>query len=166
MIDLTATLGTHIITTVKEFIVLEQCPITWRGMDLYLLRDDVRVFYIGQSSLAYNRIWQHFIDGYKGRSTIGRFISCNWRASMYFIIELFSSMMPYFQKFRNNPNEIERYLIELTCPCFNIAMNKHPTVLPENYIHPDQPIKNIPGLKKMIREAGYFLKAERRKSWV
>jgi hypothetical protein len=141
MIDFTEFFGSHIITSIKEFLVTEHCPIPWRGMDLYLIRDQNVVFYIGQSSLAYDRLWQHLFDGYKGRSSIGRFILVNWRSSTHFTIELFSSLMSGFQDYQNNPNRIEKYLIELTCPCFNAALNKHPTALPDYYNPPDRPEK-------------------------
>ena len=165
MVDFTEFFGSHIITSIKEFLVTEQCPIPWRGMDLYLIRDQNVVFYIGQSSLAYDRLWQHLFDGYKGRSSVGRFILVNWRSSMNFTIELFSSLMSGFQDYQNNPNRIEKYLIELTCPCFNSALNKHPTTLPDYYNPPDRPVRNVRSMRRMIRVASYVIKAEKRKAW-
>ncbi len=84
-------------TSVKEFLLTEQrCPPEWRPFDLYLVRDDAVVFYVGQSYVAFDRVWRHILDGYKGRSVVGRFIHCNWPASMRFTIELLSSRSPQF----------------------------------------------------------------------
>jgi hypothetical protein len=66
-----------------EFLLTEQhCPPEWRPYDLYLCRDDEVVFYVGQSHVAFDRVWQHILDGFKGRSMLGRFILCNWPASL------------------------------------------------------------------------------------
>ena len=69
--------------SLKEFLLTEQrCPPEWRPFDLYLFRDDEVVFYVGQSYVAFDRVWRHILDGYKGRSVVGRFIHCNWPASL------------------------------------------------------------------------------------
>jgi hypothetical protein len=75
---------------VKRFLLTEQCPAEWHLFDLYLFRDDEVVFYIGQSHIAFVRVWEHLVQGFKGRSIVGRFIWSNWPASMNFTIELFS----------------------------------------------------------------------------
>ena len=71
-----------VIISVKEFLQVADCPPAWHGLDLYVIRDAEVVFYVGQSDLAFERVWRHLRDGYKGRSTVGRFILCNWRTSM------------------------------------------------------------------------------------
>ncbi|HSN74705.1 MAG TPA: hypothetical protein VL334_06360, partial [Anaerolineae bacterium] len=59
----------HAVVLVKEFLLTEQrCPPDWRPLDLYLFRDDAVVFYVGQSYVAFDRVWRHILDGYKGRS--------------------------------------------------------------------------------------------------
>ena len=78
----------HIVMPLKRFLIAAECPADWRGFDLYLFRDDDVVFYVGQSYLAYDRVWQHITDGYKARSVVGRFVLCNWPGSMRFTIEL------------------------------------------------------------------------------
>ena len=32
------------------------------------------VFYVGQSYLAFGRVWEHLLSGFKGHSIMGRFI--------------------------------------------------------------------------------------------
>ena len=55
----------HIALPLKRFLIVAVCPPDWRAFDLYLFRDDEVVFYVGQSHLAYDRVWQHIADGYK-----------------------------------------------------------------------------------------------------
>ena len=97
-----------ILVPVKEFIVVKACPQAWRVYDLYRVRDDAVTFYVGKSELAYFRVWQHILDGYKGRSTVGRFILCNWRASMNFTIELYCSRSSCYTGLDNDRSAIER----------------------------------------------------------
>ena len=92
---------------------------------------DQVVFYVGQSESAFNRVWQHFLDGFKGRSTIGRFILCNWPTSMNFTLELLSSRSEPFAWV--DRDAAERRLIEQHTPCFNIALNQQPQPLPAKY---------------------------------
>ncbi len=33
----------------KRFLLINQCPATWKSLDLYLFRDETVVFYVGQS---------------------------------------------------------------------------------------------------------------------
>jgi hypothetical protein len=156
----------YVILPVKEFIVVKTCPAAWRAFDLYMMRDEQVVFYVGKSDLAFFRIWQHIHDGYKGRSTIGRFILCNWRASMNFTIELMDSHASRFADLDNDLNAIELSLIKLHSPCFNIAANPTPTPLPGQYIPTTSPIQNARRLGKVVREARAILKGEQRKGWL
>src|SRR3972149_2949796 len=155
-----------IILPLKEFIIVKACPPGWRVFDLYLIRDEEVVFYIGKSDLAFFRIWQHIFDGYKGRSTIGRFILCNWRESMNFTIELLKSRSSQFANLEYDLSVIERSLIAKFSPCFNIASNPKPTPLPGKYQPTTSPIQHARHLGKVIREAGYVLKGEQRKGWL
>jgi hypothetical protein len=155
-----------VIISVKEFLQVEDCPPAWRGLDLYLIRDSQVVFYVGQSELAFERVWRHLRDGYKGRSTIGRFILRNWRTSMNFAIELSSSLSAAFSDVANSRDAAERYLIEKYAPCFNVSLNRQPTPLPEHYATPDGALLCSRNLKKLIREADLFIRAEKRKAWL
>jgi len=155
-----------IILPVKEFITIKACPPAWRVFDIYLIRDDEVVFYVGKSDLAFFRIWQHIIDGYKGRSTIGRFILCNWRASMNFIIELMNSRTSQFADLENDLSAVEKSLIKKHSPCFNVVSNPKPTPLPAKYLPTTSPIQHARKLGKVIREASYILKGEKRKGWL
>ena len=143
-------------------------PARRRGeaFDLYLIRDEEVVFYVGKSDLAFFRIWQHILDGYKGRSTIGRFILCNWRASMNFTIELMNSRTSQFADLENDLSAIEKSLIIKHSPCFNVVSNPTPTPLPEKYLPTTSPIQHARRLGKVIREASYVLKGEKRKGWL
>ena len=38
--------------SLKRFLLIEQCPAEWKGLDLYLFRDEAVVFYVGQSHPA------------------------------------------------------------------------------------------------------------------
>ena len=155
----------HIIIPIKNFLVIEECPSTWRRLDLYMFRDEDVVFYVGQSYLAFDRVWQHIRDGYKGRSVVGRFILCNWPGSMKFTIELRSSLADDFAAVGHDLNAAEQQLIEQLCPCFNSALNVSPTPLPEKYALPTSAIKCSRSLTKLIREAGYAVRAENRRQW-
>lgn len=155
-----------IILTFKEFLVVKTCPPAWRIYDLYLIRDEVVVFYIGKSDVAFFRIWQHILDGYKGRSTIGRFLLCNWRASMNFTIALMSSRSSQFTDLENDLSAIECSLIMLNTPCFNVTSNPEPTPLPERYLPTTSPIQHARRLGRVVREAGYVLKGEQRQGWL
>jgi hypothetical protein len=72
----------------QRFLLTEQCPPEWRLFDLYLFRDAQAMFYVGQSHMAFVRVWEHIIQGFKGRSVVGRFILSNWPVSMKFMVEL------------------------------------------------------------------------------
>jgi hypothetical protein len=74
----------HIVLPLKRFLLIEQCPATWQTLDLYLFRDDAVAFYVGQSHVAFDRVWEHLRNGFKGRSVVGRFIWSNWPKSLSF----------------------------------------------------------------------------------
>jgi hypothetical protein len=82
--------------SLKRFLLLERCPSAWKNLDLHLFRDEAVVFYVGQSYLAFARVWKHLRNGFKGHSGIGRFIWCNWPTSMKFTIELLNSKFEQF----------------------------------------------------------------------
>src|SRR5690242_18712762 len=109
----------HHCVSVKEFMLIEHCPVSWRAFDLYIFRDSNIVFYVGQSHLAFDRVWQHISGGFKARSVVGRFILCNWPTSMKFNIELLSSRSSRFASVGNNIDAAETALIAELSPCFN-----------------------------------------------
>jgi len=156
----------HIVLPLKRFLTVAACPPEWRGFDLYLFRDDEVVFYIGQSYLAYDRVWQHIYDGYKARSVVGRFVLCNWPTSMRFTIELWSSQADRFAEVDHDLNAAERLLIEQVAPCFNEALNRRPTPLPDRYAPPSAPIRCSRSLNKLIHEAARAVQTDERKAWL
>ncbi len=155
----------HIVLSLKRFLIVAECPPEWRAFDLYLFRDDEVVFYVGQSYLAYARVWQHITDGYKARSVVGRFVLCNWPKSMNFTIELWSSRADRFAAVAHDLNAAERSLIELYAPCFNDALNQRPTPLPDCHAPPSAPIRCSRSLNKLIHEAERAVRAEERRAW-
>ena len=159
--------GDRIAMPLKEFLLTEQhCPPDLRHYDLYLCRDDEVVFYVGQSYVAFDRVWQHILDGFKGRSMLGRFILCNWPTSLRFTIELHDSRSAVFADVGHDLNAAERVLIERHAPCFNEMLNRHPTALPARYAPPGPMIRCSRSLGKLIGEARYAVQADRRKSWL
>jgi hypothetical protein len=154
-----------VITTVKKFLTIEQCPADWRSLDLYLFRNDEVVFYVGQSQLAFDRVWEHVRDGFKGRSVMGRFILCNWPASIKFTIELSCSRSNRFAAMSNDLDAAERMLIEQWSPCFNEALNSHPARLPQGYAPPTSALRCSRSLSRLIREASYAVRADNQKLW-
>lgn len=156
----------HRSVSLKQFLVTEQvCPEDWAGFDLYLFRDDEVVFYVGQSESAFARVWDHFLSGFKGRSAIGRFILCNWPASLRFTVELLSSASPRFAPDYDR-DAAERALIEEYAPCFNVSLNRAPHGLPARY----RPTTAKPlcsrSPRKLIMEASLTLRAEQRQQWL
>ena len=159
--------GDRIAVPLKEFLLTEQhCPPGWQLFNLYLCRDDEVVFYVGQSYVAFDRVWQHILDGFKGRSVLGRFILCNWPTSMRFAIELCDSRSVDFADIGHDLNAAERALIERHAPCFNEMLNRNPTALPTRYAPPGQTIRCSRSLGKLIGEARHAVQADRRKSWL
>ncbi len=155
-----------ITTSLKRFLLIQQCPPSWRDFDLYLIRDEDVVFYVGQSQLAFTRVWDHLMSGFHGHSIIGRFIWCNWPASMNFTIELLSSRAGQFHTVGNDINASERMLIQSSSPCFNISLNGKPTPLPESYLPPNAPFRKRRSLNTLIHEAERAVKAEDTKLWL
>lgn len=150
----------------KRFLLVEECPASWKDLDLYLFRDENIVFYIGQSSLAFARVWEHLLSGFKGHSMLGRFVWCNWPKSMSFTIELLSSKSEQFGDVGNDLNASERFLIQRWSPCFNISQNSQPTPLPNSYLPPNAPFRRRRSLTMLIHEAGRAVKADDTKLWL
>ncbi|MEW6241277.1 MAG: hypothetical protein AB1564_10765, partial [Chloroflexota bacterium] len=123
----------------KRFLLVEQCPASWKGLDLYLFRDEDVVFYVGQSHLAFARVWEHLLSGFKGHSIMGRFVWCNWPTSMRFTIELLGSQLEQFNSVGNDVSAAERLLIQQWAPCFNVSQNSRPTPVPNSYLPPNAP---------------------------
>ena len=150
----------------KRFLLIEHCPAEWRVLDLYLFRDDDIAFYVGQSDLAFARVWGHLRHGFRGRSLIGRFIWCNWPRSLNYHIELMSSCARRFEALRYNRNGAEAELIQHWSPCFNEALNRQPTPLPKHYTAPNAPLRCSRSLRQLMREAERAVKMEERQRWL
>lgn len=150
----------HISIPLKRFLLVNECPPSWKGLDLYLFRDEHVAFYVGQSQLAFARVWEHLLSGFKGHSIVGRFIWCNWPTSMSFTIEMMSSRSGQFDSIGNDLNAAERKLIQHWAPCFNISLNDQPTSLPASYLPPNAPFRRRQGLNKLIHEAERAVKAD------
>jgi len=149
-----------------RFLLVKECPESWKGLDLYLFRDENVVFYVGQSYLAYARVWEHLLSGFKGHSIVGRFIWCNWPKSMKFTIELLSSGSEQFNGVMNDLNASERLLIQRWLPCFNVSLNHQPTPLPDFYLPPNAPFRRRQSLNMLIHEAERAVKADDTKLWL
>ena len=150
----------------KRFLLLEQCPAEWKGLDLYLFRDNDAAFYVGQSNLAFARVWKHLLNGFKGHSIVGRFVWCNWPKSMSFTVELLSSQSDQFGVVGNDLGASERLLIQRWSPCFNISQNSQPTPVPAFYLPPNAPYRRRRSLNALIHEAERAVKAEDRNLWI
>jgi hypothetical protein len=155
-----------VVISLKRFLLIQQCPPDWKDMDLYLFRDDAVTFYIGQSHLAFARVWEHLLSGFKGHSIMGRFVWCNWPASMNFTVELLSSQLAQFDGIGNDLNAAERQLIQESTPCFNISLNRQPTPLPQTYLPPNAPFRRRRGLNMLLYEAERAVRAEDTKLWM
>ncbi|MCC6500482.1 MAG: hypothetical protein IT313_09480 [Anaerolineales bacterium] len=157
----------HSITIpLKRFLLVEDCPTDWRDFDLYLFRDENVAFYVGQSQLAFDRVWEHLLGGFKGHSIVGRFVWVNWPRSMRFIVELLSSQSEQFDSVGNDLSASERLLIERWAPCFNVSQNDQPTSLPNSYLLPNAPFRRRRSLKALIHEAERAVKTEDAKLWL
>lgn len=152
--------------SLKRFLLLEQCPVAWHGLDLYLFRDENVVFYVGQSHLAFARVWEHLLSGFKGHSIVGRFVWCNWPTSMKFTVELLSSQSEEFSAIRNDRSAAERELIRRWSPCFNVSQNSQPTSIPYVYLPPNAKLRCSRSLNRLLREAERSVKAEEAESWI
>jgi hypothetical protein len=156
----------NIVIPLKRFLLISQCPASWNGLNLYLFRDESVTFYVGQSYLAFARVWEHLLGGFKGHSIVGRFVWCNWPKSMNFTIELLSSQSDQFDNIGNELNASERLLIQRWSPCFNISLNTQPTPLPNSYLPPNAPFRRRRSLNMLIREAERAVKADDTKLWL
>jgi hypothetical protein len=123
-------------------------------------------FYVGQSQLAFARVWDHLTNGFKGHSMMGRFVWSNWPSSMKFTIELLSSQSEQFDTVGNNLNAAEQLLIHNLAPCLNGSHNRQPTPLPEPYLPPNARLRCSRSLNKLIREAERAVKIEDKQLWV
>jgi hypothetical protein len=153
-------------TSLKRFLLIEECPSDWRALDLYLFRDEDVVFYVGQSQLAFARVWEHLLGGFHGHSIMGRFVWCNWPRSMRFTIELMSSKSGQFNAVDNDLNAAERSLIQQYSPCFNVSLNDQPTPVPSSYLPPNAKFRRSLSLNKLRREAERAVKTEDNQLWV
>lgn len=147
----------------KQFLLIDPCPAEWHGYDLYLLRDEDVVFYVGQSHVAFERVWEHVRNGFRARSVVGRFLLANWPASLRFVVELQASADAGFAGVAHDLNAAERLLIEQYTPCFNAALNRVPAPLPPRYAPPSAPLRCSRSLKHLIREAEIAVKADARR---
>ena len=150
----------------KRFLLNKECPASWKGLDLYLFRDEDVVFYVGQSHLAFARVWEHLLSGFKGHSIVGRFVWCNWPKSMSFTIELLNSQSKQFVDVGNELNASERKLIQHSSPCFNVSQNDQPTPLPNSYLPANTPFRRRRSLNALIHEAERAVKADDTKLWL
>lgn len=155
-----------IVISLKRFLLIDQCPADWKRLDLYLFRDDTVAFYVGQSHLAFSRIWEHLLGGFKGHSIVGRFIWVNWPKSMNFTIELLGSQTEQFISVGNDLNVAERQLIQDLSPCFNVSQNIQPTPIPQPYLPPNAEFRRRQSLNKLIHQAERAVKAEETKLWM
>ncbi len=158
--------GETVAISLKRFLLIQQCPAAWKDLDLYLLRDENVVFYVGQSYLAFARVWEHLLSGFKGHSMVGRFVWCNWPTSMNFTIELFSSESEQFGDVCNELSASERLVIQRCSPCFNISLNNQPTPLPNIYVPPNAPFRRRRSLNMLLHEAERAVKADDMKLWL
>ena len=155
-----------VVISLKRFLLIEHCPADWRGLDLYVFRDDEVVFYVGQSYLAFARVWEHLLSGFKGHSIVGRFVWCNWPKSMSFTIELLSSQSEQFGVVGNELGACERLLIQSCSPCFNISQNGQPMPVPASYLPPNAPFRRRRSLNMLIHDAERAVKAEDTRLWI
>jgi len=155
-----------VVIPLKRFLLIEQCPVDWKGLDLYVFRDEAVVFYVGQSHLAFARVWEHLLSGFKGHSIMGRFVWCNWPTSMRFTVELLSSQLEQFGVVGNELSAAERLLIQQWTPCFNVSQNSRPTPVPNSYLPANAPFRRRRSLNALIHEAERAVKAEDNQLWI
>lgn len=158
--------NTQVVLPLKRFLLLNQCPADWEEMDLYVFRDETVAFYVGQSHVAFARVWDHLLGGFHGHSIVGRFVWCNWPRSMSFTIELWSSQSDQFAVTGNDLSASERLLIQRWSPCFNTAQNRQPTPLPDCYLPANAPFRRRQSLMTLIQQAERAVKAEDTKLWI
>lgn len=139
--------------SVKHFLTCTECPPEWLSYDLYLFRDETVVFYVGQSELAFARVWRHLHDGFKGRSLVGKFIRVNWPRSINFVIELYSAQEATFADLHHDRTAAEIRLIAHYHPCFNDTHNSTPTPVPIIYKPPTAIVRQPRNIRHMTRMA-------------
>lgn len=150
------TLPPEVSIPLKKFLTFQMiCPPRWRGYDLYLVRDEQVTFYVGQSQCAFDRLWHHLRGGPKGRALLGRFILANWPRSGSWIITLLSAGGARFAAAGHDRDAAERQLIEELKPCLNVSCNERPAPIPDGYLPPNAPVKNLRSFRRMLREAAY-----------
>ncbi len=154
----------QVILPLKQFLLIDQCPKSWRALDLYLFRDETVVFYVGQSYQAFDRVWEHLLSGFKGHSLVGRFVWANWPKSMKFTIELLSSQSAQFNSVGSDLNASEQQLIRQWSPCFNTMLNNRPTPLPGSYLPPNARLRCSRSLNKLIHQAARVVQADETRS--
>ncbi len=151
--------------SLRRFLLVQECPSEWKIFDLYLLRDESVVFYVGQSHLAFGRVWEHLLGGFHGHSIVGRFVWANWPASMKFNIELMNSQSAQFAELGYDLNAAERALIRRWKPCFNDSFNQQPTLLPGHY-RPANAALRCGHLSRLIHEAERAVKVVETEAWL
>jgi hypothetical protein len=156
----------NIAISLKRFLLVEQCPADWKKLDLYLFRDDAVAFYVGQSQLAFARVWDHLLGGFHGHSIVGRFVWCNWPVSMNFTIELLSSQSLQFAGLGNDLNAAERELIRRWSPCFNVSLNSQPSPVPPAYLAYNARMRCSRSLIRLAHQARRAIQAEDRARWI
>lgn len=156
----------RVVLSVKRFLLIEQCPAAWQALDLYLFRDESVVFYVGQSELAFARVWDHLLGGFHGHSMVGRFVWANWPVSMRFTIELLSSQFEGFGIVDNDLNAAERQMIQRWSPCFNVSQNRQPTPVPSAYLPANVRLRCSRSLNKLIYQATRAVQAEDAQLWM
>jgi len=139
--------------SLARFLITSDLPDGWAHYDLYIIRDDDVAFYVGQSDLAFRRVWAHLEGGFKGRSTVGRFVLLNWPAALQFTVALLSSAAEQFAPLGDTRDAAEQHLLETLAPCFNAALNRAPTPLPRRYTPPDARVRHPRSLRRMIADA-------------
>jgi hypothetical protein len=144
---------TRISIPLKQFLTTQTCPPPWLACDLYLFHDEVVVFYVGQSDLAFARVWRHLHDGFKGRSLVGKFVRANWPRSLNFTVTLLMSTDRAFAAFAHDRSAVEAHLINTLRPCLNDSLNTQPTPLPPCYAPPTKTVRFPRHIGRMMREA-------------
>ena len=152
--------------SLKRFLLLEDCPAKWRGLDLYIFRDEAVTFYVGQSQFAFGRVWDHLLGGFHGHSLVGRFIWCNWPVSMRFTVELLSAGSAQFESLGNDLNLAERELIRRLTPCFNLSLNPQPCAVPQKYLPYNARMRCSRSLTRLVHQARRAVQAEDRARWI
>ncbi|MBN1440507.1 MAG: hypothetical protein JW929_13945 [Anaerolineales bacterium] len=156
----------HVVIPLKRFFLLEECPAAWKELDLYLIRDGSTVFYVGQSHLAFDRVWTHIRGGYRVRSSIGRFLLCNWPQSLNYEIEFLSSRSAEFESVNHDLLRAEALLIGRHKPCLNDSLNAEPAELPERYRPPNAEIRCSRSLTKLKFQAALAAKRDEKGGWM